>query len=66
MFSRFKKPDDTAARPVAAPAKAPAQSAGSVARRPMSGNPATQPSPQAATAEKEKKRKERMGEIKAD
>ena len=71
MFSRFKKPDAPAARPVAAapaaPVKpaAPAAPTSGVARRPMAGAPAAQ-SAQAIAADKEKKRKERMGEIKVE
>lgn len=68
MFSRYKKP--SAATPVAAhPAKpvaaAPAQTAAqaTAVRRPGAAAP---PSAQAIAADKEKKRKERMGELKVE
>ena len=68
MFSRFKKPDAAAPAAAAPAAKTPAPvvaeaSRTVVARRaPMAGgNPA-----QAVTADKEKKRKERMGELKVE
>jgi pilus assembly protein CpaF len=69
MFSRFKKPDQPGAKPAlsaqpakAAPPPVPTHKPGVVARRPSAapaGNPA-----QAAAVDKEKKRKERMGELK--
>lgn len=69
MFSRFKKPDAAApaAAPVASAAKAATPMAAEanrtvVARRtPAGGNPA-----QAVAGDKEKKRKERMGELKVE
>jgi len=76
MFSRFKKPDQPAARPAqaaAAPAKSQAapptvpvnapKPAASM-RRPGPG--AAQPAAQAIASDKDKKRKERMGEIKVE
>ncbi|MBS0564915.1 MAG: CpaF family protein [Proteobacteria bacterium] len=76
MFSRFKKPDQSAVR-AAAPASTPvrplSEVAGqpaqparptTVARKPMAGG--QPPSAQAVAADKEKKRKERMGEIKVE
>ncbi len=72
MFSRFKKTDEPSTRPVAAAPSAPAKpatgappSANGIARRTMSPAPAPQ-SAQAIAADKEKKRKERMGEIKVE
>jgi len=81
MFSRFKKPDGTdpkpAIRPVAAPA---APAAAGAAPAPSAPRPAAPPakamlgqrpspvpaSPEAAAAEKEKKRKERLMELKVE
>ncbi|HQU69455.1 MAG TPA: CpaF family protein, partial [Albidovulum sp.] len=66
MFSRYKKP--SAATPVAAEqakpaAVIPSQAAAPVVRRPGAAAP---PSAQAIAADKEKKRKERMGELKVE
>ncbi len=72
MFSRFKKPGagpDTAsaqaaqqaARPAAATAAKPAMGA-----RPMPASPAPRPTAEVVAAEKEKKRKERLGELKQE
>ncbi|MFO1176383.1 MAG: ATPase, T2SS/T4P/T4SS family [Paracoccaceae bacterium] len=76
MFSRFKKPDQPAGRPASpasppvrplteavAQASQPARTS-VVARKPMAGG--QPPSAQAVAADKEKKRKERMGEIKVE
>ncbi len=75
MFSRFKKPDQPAARPAQAtapvkspssppsvPASAPKPAASM--RRPGPG--ATQPVAQAIATDKDKKRKERLSEIKVE
>ena len=66
MFSRFKKPD--AAAP-AAPAAKPAAPVLAEASRPVvarrTGAAAANPA-QVVAADKEKKRKERMGEIKVE
>jgi pilus assembly protein CpaF len=75
MFSRFKKPDQPAARPAQAtapvkspssppsvPASAPKPAASM--RRPGPG--ATQPAAQAIATDKDKKRKERLSEIKVE
>jgi pilus assembly protein CpaF len=68
MFSRFKKPDAAAAKPAAAPVaahKPAAPAAGSaVTRRPAPNAPMA--AAQAAAADKDKKRKERMAEIKVE
>ena len=74
MFSRFKKPDQpagrapaTSATPARAAESAPTQQAarpGAVARKPQHG--ASQSAVPAVAADKEKKRKERMGEIKVE
>jgi len=75
MFSRFKKPDSNDARPslrpvtaAAAPAAAPAASAAAAPPKPMlAQRPASVPAtPEAAAAEKEKKRKERLMELKVE
>ncbi len=68
MFSRFKKPDQPESRASAAPAAAKPASVANAAvatRRHMPGTPAAQPA-QAGAADKEKKRRERMGEIKVE
>lgn len=72
MFSRFKKTDEPTTRPVAAtpaasvkPAVGAQSPASGIARRAMSPAAAPQ-SAQAVAADKEKKRKERMGEIKVE
>jgi pilus assembly protein CpaF len=70
MFSRFKKPDAPVARPAAAPAAAkPVVNAApgtppAVSRRAPPPNP--QHAAQAIATDKEKKRKERMGDIKVE
>ncbi|WP_347311085.1 CpaF family protein [Defluviimonas sp. SAOS-178_SWC] len=70
MFSRYKKPTAAAPAPAATAkpqAAAPASGEGgrpAIARRPMAGN-ATAPA-QALAMDKEKKRKERMGELKVE
>jgi len=72
MFSRFKKPDVSAAKPATAPARS-AQDASAaqssqgrnlMARRPTPGPVVS--SAQAIAADKEKKRKERMSELKVE
>lgn len=68
MFSRYKKPSaaaPVAAEPAKANAAASAQAAAqaSVVRRPTAAQP---PSAQVIAADKEKKRKERMGELKVE
>ena len=74
MFSRFKKPDATPAKPAAttAPARSthdapPAQSIPArnlMSRRPAQG--AAVPTAQSVAADKEKKRKEKMSELKVE
>ena len=75
MFSRFKKPDQPAARPAqaAAPAKSPssppsapisAPKPAASMRRPAPG--AVMPAAQAIATDKDKKRKERLSEIKVE
>ncbi|MEY3961490.1 MAG: hypothetical protein RIR14_2144, partial [Pseudomonadota bacterium] len=77
MFSRFKKPDDMSARPAttapvtsAAPAAArpaPATAAQmALAARPLPSAPAPRPPAEAVAADKEKKRKERLQELKVE
>jgi pilus assembly protein CpaF len=82
MFSRFKKPDSPDARPAlrpVAPAAAPASAPAAAPPRPASApqaaqqksmlaqRPGTVPAtPEAAAAEKEKKRKERLMELKVE
>jgi pilus assembly protein CpaF len=76
MFSRFKKPDAPGQKPAAAASAAPvrplaeaaqaaqaARAGGGIARKPGGGAPV---SPQATAADKDKKRKERMGEVKVE
>ncbi|MFO1201666.1 MAG: CpaF family protein [Tabrizicola sp.] len=70
MFSRFKKDTPPGARPAqggTAPVTAPAQSASTVARTSMQA-PAQQqrPAAEAIAADKEKKRKERLTELKVE
>ena len=73
MFSRYKKPaapEAAAPKPAATGARQPAApqaspSTAAVARRPMSAAAAGAPA-QAAAADKERKRKERMGEMKVE
>jgi pilus assembly protein CpaF len=66
MFSRYKKP--SASTPVAAEQAKPAAVAASQAAAPVVRRPgaAAPPSAQAIAADKEKKRKERMGELKVE
>ncbi len=70
MFSRYKKPSANApapapaAKPQSAPAATGADGRPAVARRPLAN--AGQVPPQAAALDKEKKRKERMGELKVE
>ncbi len=75
MFSRFKKPDQTSASPAAAttaPAKSSQQAPAAQAvparnlmsRRPTPG--VAQPTVTSAVADKEKKRKEKMSELKVE
>ncbi len=70
MFSRYKKPTANApasaapAKPHAIPAATGADGRPAVARRPLAN--AGQVPPQAGALDKEKKRKERMGELKVE
>ncbi len=69
MFSRFKKPDQAGTSSAVTPqpvAKASAPPSASLARRPAMSAPGAVPSAQAVTADKEKKRKEKMGELKVE
>ena len=77
MFSRFKKPDDASARPAV---MAPVTSAGpaaaraapstatqaALAARPLPAPPAPRPPAEAVAADKEKKRKDRLQELKVE
>lgn len=77
MFSRFKKPDDASARPAV---MAPVTSAGpaatraapatatqaALAARPLPAAPAPRPPAEAVAADKEKKRKDRLQELKVE
>jgi len=76
MFSRFKKPDAPGQKPAATASAPPvrplaeaaqaaqaARASGGIGRKPVAGGPV---SPQAAAADKDKKRKERMGEVKVE
>jgi pilus assembly protein CpaF len=77
MFSRFKKPDDASARPSV---MAPVTSAGpaaartapstatqaALAARPLPAAPAPRPPAEAVAADKEKKRKDRLQELKVE
>ena len=77
MFSRFKKPDDASARPSV---MAPVTSAGTaaaraapstatqaaLAARPLPAAPAPRPPAEAVAADKEKKRKDRLQELKVE
>ncbi len=72
MFSRFKKPETATSGPSSAPvtSSAPATKLAGVtpaatAMRPAA-TPAVRPPAEAAAAEKEKKRKERIGELKGE
>ena len=74
MFSRFKKPEDGAGRPATAPVADPlkAPAAKMPATKPAAPAPrmmpisTPKPSAQAVQQDKEKKRKERLGEIKVE
>ena len=77
MFSRFKKPDDASARPAvmapvtsAGPAAARAAPAtatqAALAARPLPAPPAPRPPAEAVAADKEKKRKDRLQELKVE
>ncbi len=75
MFARFKKPDAPAARPTAGAAAAtpaasrpaPATSAQpALPSRPLRSGPAPRPPAEAVAADKEKKRKERLQELKVE
>jgi pilus assembly protein CpaF len=74
MFSRFKKPEGGPARPAtapvttAAPAGRPAVAASKpiIANRPMPSSPQARPAAEVAAADKEKKRKDRLGELKQE
>ncbi len=73
MFSRFKKPEaapaiaatNGAARPAAATAAAPVPKP-SLASRALAPAPAARPAAEAVAADKEKKRKERLGQLKQE
>lgn len=62
MFSRFKKPEPAAAPTAAQAAAAPAKPG--LGARPMPSSATARPPAEAAAADKEKKRKERLGELK--
>ncbi|MDO8328164.1 MAG: CpaF family protein [Cypionkella sp.] len=64
MFSRFKKPDAAPAQTTARPAAAAPVPKPGIASRPMPASPAARPPAEAVAADKEKKRKERLGELK--
>ena len=77
MFSRFKKPDDASARPsVMAPVTSAGPAAARVApstatqaalaARPLPAAPAPRPPAEAVAADKEKKRKDRLQELKVE
>ena len=70
MFSRFKKPEAAEARPAPAPAAAPAARAPSAApapaARPVSVTGQQRPSAEAVAADKDKKRKDRLQELKGE
>ncbi|CAM8663063.1 CpaF Flp pilus assembly protein, ATPase CpaF [Paracoccaceae bacterium] len=77
MFSRFKKPDDASARPAvmapvtsAGPAAARAAPAtatqAALAARPLPAAPAPRPPAEVVAADKEKKRKDRLQELKVE
>ena len=73
MFSRFKKPEDGAPRPapmapVTEGSTAPAAKLQAAAAPPPRAKPTVAPKPaaQAVAQDKEKKRKERLGEIKVE
>jgi len=62
MFSRFKKPEPAAAPTAAQAAAAPAKPG--LGARPMPSSATARPPAEAAAADKEKKRKERLGDLK--
>jgi pilus assembly protein CpaF len=77
MFSRFKKPDDASARPsVTAPVTSAGPAAAraapstatqaALAARPLPAAPAPRPPAEAVAADKEKKRKDRLQELKVE
>ena len=75
MFSRFKKPDGATSGVLTAPVKSAApvsampQAPGAkpaVAPRPAAATPAPRPPAEAAAADKEKKRKDRLSELKVE
>mgnify|MGYP003541878759 CR=1 FL=1 len=73
MFSRFKKNDGPAARPTGAPNRAPVDAVAQPSMQPKPGMMMRKPvqtaqpvSAQAIAAEKERKRKEKMGELKVE
>ena len=69
MFSRFKKPDPAGTPSAVSPqpaAKVSAPPSATLARRPGMSAPGAAPSAQAVAADKEKKRKEKMGELKVE
>jgi len=69
MFSRFKKPEVAAPRPgapVAANTAAAAAPKPSLVSRPMPSGPAPRPAAEAVAADKEKKRKDRLAELKQE
>ncbi|MBC2834372.1 CpaF family protein [Paragemmobacter straminiformis] len=74
MFSRFKKPDATEAKPLpaagvrpAAPVAPPAGQPSAAPRPALAARPvAAQPSAEAVAADKEKKRKDRLMELKVE
>ncbi|GGF44617.1 pilus assembly protein CpaF [Mameliella alba] len=66
MFSRYKKNSATGAQPVKAPAPAAPATAAQPAAQPTAVRRKAKPAAQAAPVDKEKKRKERLGEIKLE
>ncbi len=72
MFSRFKKPEGTPVKPGAgAPPEAPpaaeaAPKPGAAAKTVVARKPATPPTPAQAAADRERKRKEKMSELKVE
>ncbi|MDD9732282.1 CpaF family protein [Mameliella sp. AT18] len=66
MFSRYKKNSAPGAQPVKAPAPAAPATAAQPAAQPTAVRRKAKPAAQAAPVDKEKKRKERLGEIKLE
>ncbi|SEP73904.1 CpaF family protein [Thalassovita taeanensis] len=73
MFSRYKKSDAASARPAASPARKPAETAKAAAQTSASASasvsvrkPMPKAAAQTAPMDKERKRKERLGEIKLE